>query len=248
MEEGVIRCRLDLVIRLEDTTTGMPVSEYGAKFLFNDKPIYPKSDGNGNFILINSGRENGLMQANVDGYEPCFVYVEYEKLDERMPTVDLFLIPSENLFADPKDVFTLSGRLEGIAALEAIHLGRPSSSTREYDPKRRILTIFMPNRRMNMIHSYYGIANIAQGRFEDITILSDLGGKKVRLKEPLQEEFSPNSPIFRIIFGQVDANGNYLLRVRNDGKNQKHLIRYVVNDEVRFKTIDFNQIDEDTLD
>jgi hypothetical protein len=106
----------------------------------------------------------------------------------------------------------------------------------------------MPNRRMNMIHSYYGIANIAQGRFEDITILSELGGKKVRIKEPLQEEFSPNSPIFRIIFGKVEEDGSYLLRVRNDGKNQKHLIRYVVNDEVRFKPIDFNDFDGTTLD
>jgi hypothetical protein len=248
LEKGVIRCRLDLVIRLEDTTTGMPVGERGVQFTLNDKTIFPRHSGDGNYILVNSGRENGLMRANVNGYEPSFVYVDYEKLDEQMPSIDLFLIPSENMFLDPDDIFTLSGRLEGLTSLEAIHLGRPSSSTREYDPKRRILTIFMPNRRMNMIHSYYGIANIAQGRFEDITILSELGGKKVRIKEPLQEEFSPNSPIFRIIFGKVEEDGSYLLRVRNDGKNQKHLIRYVVNDEVRFKPIDFNDFDGTTLD
>ena len=248
MEEGVIRCKLDLVIRLTDTTTGMAVSEYSAQFTFNKKPIRPRPGDNGNYILVNSGRENGLMQAEVFGYEPSSAYVDYEQLDENMPMIDLFLIPSENMFPDPQDIFTLSGRLEGLSSLEAVHLGRPSSSTREYDPKRRILTIFMPNRRMNMIHSYYGIANIAQGTFEDITIVSDLGGKRVRLKEPLQEEFSPNSPIFRIIFGKVGEDGSYLLRVRNDGKNQKHLIKYVVNGEVRFKTVDFNRIDETTLD
>ncbi|MBR1629775.1 MAG: hypothetical protein IJ679_11015 [Lachnospiraceae bacterium] len=248
MEENVIHSRLDLLIRLQDTTTGMSESERNAKFFYNGEQIRPIYRSGGNYILVNHGRVNGLMRAEVYGFEPLEVEVDYEKLDENMPAVDLFLIPSENEFAREKDLLTLSGRLEGLSFVEAINLSRPLSSTREYDPKRKILTIYMPNRRMNMVHTWYGIVRQGKAEFEKIRILRELSNRKVLLDEPLSQEFVPNAPICRIIFGIVYPDGRYLLRVQNDGRNLKHLVRYQVGDEVRCKLVDFHQLEGAWLD
>ena len=248
MEENVIHSRLDLLIRLQDTTTGMSESERNARFFYNGEPFQPIYRYSGNYILVNHGRENGLMRAEVYGYEPLEVEVDYGTLDENMPAVDLFLIPSENEYAGEKSLLTLSGRLEGLSFVEAINLSRPLSSTREYDPKRRLLTIYMPNRRMNMVHTWYGIVGQGKTDFEKIRIMHDLSDRKVLLDEPLSNEFVPNAPICRIIFGKVYPDGRYLLRVRNDGRNLKHLVRYQVGDEVRCKLVDFHQLEGVVLD
>lgn len=238
MSGSVIHNRLDLLIRLQDTTTGLSVGERGLKFLYNGKEVRPAPRGYGNYILINQGRENGLMQIKVYGYEPFEAVVDYGQLDERLPVLDAFLIPSEEMHFG-QDLLTLSGHLEGLKSIEAVHLARPLSGLREFDPKRRVMTVYMPNRRMNMTHTYYGLVNSAEGFFEDFVVLEELDDKKVRLKEPLQHEFAPNTPICRLIFGKTDADGRYLLRVRKTGKNLKHMVRFETEEGTDYRIIDF---------
>ncbi len=245
-KDGVIRSRLDLLIRLQDTTTGLSVEDRGFSFLMDGKEFRPVSRGFGNYILINYGRENGLMQVVGYGYEPFTTYVDYDKLDERLPTVDVFLIPSENKGAG-RDMLSLSGTRQGLSSLECIHPGRPLSGIREFDPKKKIMTIYAPNRRMNMVHSYYGLLHSERTSYETFEISEQIDSNKVRLTEPLQEEFAVNDPICRRIFGMVDDKGNYLMRVRDDGKKQVHLIRYVIDGEVRYQSVDFREAGEVTL-
>jgi hypothetical protein len=245
--EGVIICRLDLAIRLQDTTTGLEVSERNTRFILGDEEVRPISRGFGNYILINHGRENCLMQVLVYGFEPYSAYIDYEDLDERLPAVDVFLIPSEK-DDTRRDFISLSGKLKGISSLECIHPNRPFSSIREFDKKKKIMTIYAPNRRMNMVHTYYGLLGVGTGTYECIEITEQIDNQKVVLKEPLQQEFSVNAPICRRLFGKVDDEGNYLLRIRNDGKNLKYLVRYVVGEDVRYKSVDFHNLEGVTLD
>jgi hypothetical protein len=215
--KGVITARLDLLIRLQDTTTGLLVEERNVIFKMNGEEFRPTSRGFGNFILINHGRENGLMHVDVYGYEPFETYVDYEQMDERLPTVDVFLIPSENGMSGPK-MLSLSGTLKGLSSLECIHMGRPVAGIREFVPKRRLMTIYAPNRRMNMIHSYYGLYHAEAETYEPFEIQEQVESHKVRLTKPLEEEFAVNDPIYRRVFGQVREDGSYLIRVRDDGK------------------------------
>ncbi len=245
-KEGVIRSRLDLLIRLQDTTTGLSVDERAITFTMDGEQFRPTARGFGNYILINHGRENGLMQIDVLGFEPFKVYVDYEALDERLPTVDAFLIPSENDNSGPK-MLSLSGTLKGLSSLECIHPGRPLSGIREFDPKKRIMTIYAPNRRMNMVHSFYGLYHSEEDTYESIEIVEQLENHKVLLRNPLQDEFTVNSPICRRIFGQVDDDGRFLLRVRDDGKRQTYLVKYVVDGEVRYKSVNFHELEGVTL-
>ena len=245
-QEGVIRCTLDLLIRLQDTTTGLPVDDRSAQFIFDGEEFRPTARGFGNFILINHGRVNGTMQVNVYGYEPYRVEVNYEALDERLPAVDVFLIPSENTRSG-QEMLSLSGTLKGISSLECIHPGRPISGIREFEPKKKVMTIYAPNRRMNMIHSYYGLYHSEEDTYESIEIVEQIENNKVRLREPLHDEFTVNAPICRRIFGQVYPDGRYILKVRDDGKRQKYLVKYVVEGETRYKSVDFREDGEVTL-
>ena len=244
--DGVIQARLDLLIRLQDTTTGLLVEERNVKFIKNGEEFRPTARGFGNYILINYGRENGLMHVEVYGYEPFETYVDYEQMDERLPTVDVFLIPSENERTGPK-MLSLSGTLKGLSSLECIHPGKPLAGIREFNPKRRIMTIYAPNRRMNMVHSYYGLFHPDADTYEPFEIQEQIENSKIRLRSVLQEEFTANDPICRRIFGQVYEDGRYLMRVRDDGKRQVYLIRYVVDGETRYKRVDFLNDEEVTL-
>ena len=74
MAHETFRNTLDLWIRLQDTTTGMSAGERNVAFFFNGESIFPRSKTDGDFVLVNHGRENGLMRVEVFGYEPYEVY------------------------------------------------------------------------------------------------------------------------------------------------------------------------------
>lgn len=240
VQEGSIHNRLDLLIHLFDTTTGLVVEGRDIAFRLNGEPIRLQPREGGNYLLINQGRENGLMQIDVKGYEPCCIPVDYEALDERLPAVDAFLIPSEKL-RPGVEFFTLSGHLSQITGIRAIHLARPLSGIREFDPRRRIMTVYMPNRRVDMSSVCYSLYHVNEGTFEEFSVVEEIEGKRIRIKEPLKEPFAANSPICRTIFGQTDQEGNYLLRVRAGWRNQKHLVKYIVGGDVRYRMVDFNE-------
>ena len=247
VEEGLLRNRLDLLISLQDTTTGMVVEDRSVNFSLNGKTIRPAQRGNGNFILLNTGRENGLMRIEAFGYEPYEVDVDYEKLDAAMPAVEVFLIPSENVRRG-EGLLSFSGNLRGLTSLEAINLDKPICSFREFDPKHKVMTVFMPNRRMNMIHTYYGVANVRDGTYETIEVEKELPSGKIRVKELLTQEFPQNAPICRILHGQIKKNGDFLFRVRDSGADAVYLMKYKVGDTEKFRAVDFHNLSEVRLD
>ncbi len=235
------------MIRLIDAPTGAPVDERNIRFLRGDTPIVSHERGEGCYIFINIGRENSPMRVDVYGYVPQEVEVNYENLDERLPAIDVFLIPSEN--HRHKDILlTLTGRLSGLEAVEALHPGRPVTGIMEYDARKNVITVFSPNRRVNLTRFYYGIVQKETGTFIDIVVGEEMNGKKVKLKKPIEGEFSPNAPVCPVIFGHVEQDGSYMLCVRDDGDNLNYLVKYVVNGETRYKKIDFHQLDGEKLD
>lgn len=247
MEDNLIRNKLDLLISLQDTTTGIVVEDQSVGFKLNGRIIRPVSRGNGNFILLNTGRENGLMQIDVYGYEPYEVEIDYERLNPTLPAVEVFLIPSEN-FRRGEGLLSFSGTRPGLTSLEAINLDKPVCSFREYDPKHRVMTVFMPNRRMNMIHTYYGLANVRDGTYEVIEVDKELPNGRIKTKELLSQEFPQNAPICRILHGQIKRNGEFLFRVRDSGRDAVYLMKYVIDGTAKFKTVDFHDLTDFRLD
>ena len=247
MEEGKICYKLELMLRLIDTTTGIVVDEKDIHFQKDGKTVYAHTKGEGCFIFIGDCRENGLMQIEVYGFEPKKVWLDYEHLDSILPSMDIFLIPSENRQRG-EALLTLTGTRSGLEAVEALHPGRPITSIRDFDAKKRVMTVLSPNRRMNLENLSYGLLNVEQSSFQDIEIVEELTDKKVRLRKPLEAGYSPNAPICRIIYGQVEEDGSYILRVRDDGSNLKYLVKYILNGDTRYKLIDFHELEGVRLD
>ena len=243
---SIIHYKLDLILQLVDATTGSSVDEQNVQIYSNGEPQTPISRGNGNFVFINTGRSDHTLTLRVFGYEDCQVNVQYEKLDERMPLMQVFLIPSEN-FAKGERLLSLSGNLPNLEEIEAVSLTQSNYFTSEFNERKLLLKLFLPQGRLSMGNVHYGLINEEQNRYEHIEIVDEVLPDTVRLKEPLQETFKVNAPISKVIFGKVSPDGSYLLRIRDNAKVQRYLVRYRVNGETRFQIVDFNQCRENEL-
>ena len=240
MAASVISARLDLLVRLFDTTTGATVDERSVYFMRNGIPVRPESRGVGIYVFINVGREDFLMQLKVHGYEDYETQVIYEELDERLPVCNVFLMPSENTSLG-RDILSFSGTLPFLKKIEAVNLNKSLCMVGNLNSRTQTMTVFHPSGgRLVLDESYYGLLSEDRKSYERIEVEKMLTPQSVKLKSPLQGEFAPNLPIARIVYGVADADGNYLLRVSNDGADTRYLVRYEVGEEVRFQEIDFN--------
>ncbi len=230
----MIRRRLDLLIRLIDTTTGLAVSSQSVVFKKDGKVLPVRQKGEGNYIFIDIGRENSFMELSAYGYDPQVITLDYETLDPNLPSIDVFLIPSENT----PQVRSLTGKVRGLTSVEAVQLGKPVCSISEFEPKDNRMTLFLPNKRMNMEDGHYGLLHEEKG-YEHFVVKEQRSPVSVILTEPLAEEFAVNSPIAQVVFGHVDEKGNYTLRVLDSAEHPKYLVRFTTADGDRYKVYDF---------
>ncbi|MBQ7584502.1 MAG: hypothetical protein IJT24_07805 [Lachnospiraceae bacterium] len=244
MEASVISAKLDLLVRLIDTTTGAQVTERNIVFKRDGTPVRPEPKDPGVYIFINTGREDFLMRIEVFGYEIYEERVRYEELDDRLPECDVFLMPSESMSRGEK-VLSFSGTLPFLKKIEAVCLDRPVCYAKEINRKTNELTVYTAGGgRVSLNDRYYGLLNADKTSYEKIEVEAGTSLQSVRLKEPVREEQISNLAVARVIFGRVSGNGDYLIRVRNSGTGIKHLIRYEAGEEVRFRVIDFESQEE----
>ena len=239
MNASVIRFRLDLLVRLIDTTTGGSVEERNVRFFRDGKVVRPATRGGGNYVFLNCGREDFELEIRVYGYDPFRMSVRYETLEDAMPVIEAFLIPSEN-GSGGYPVLGLSGRLPGIQSIQAVNVNATCCCISEFDERRRIMKLFGVH-RSGMDGIYYGLLHPDRQDYEPFAIQKAVGKDSVKIDHPLKEPFSVNAPISRIIFGNVTAEGDYCIRVRDDRERLVHLVRYVVEDEARFRMVDFRR-------
>jgi len=233
---SVIRARLDLVLHFIDATTGFPVHEAQVLFKTERDDMKFASRGNGSYILINTGRENFLMQIVVKGYEAVDVSINYEELDEIMPLKNVFLIPSEKTNAGG-DVLFLKGNLPGLQSVSLVETNKVLATTNSYDPKKRVIQLFERSYRLNTEGSSYGIINRELKGFEVFEVEELPNESKIKLLRPLKEEFQRNAQIARVVNGYVYPNGDYLIAVRNDSAKKTVIVRFET-DEISFKELD----------
>ena len=51
----------------------------------------------------------------------------------------------------------------------------------------------------------------------------------------------------RVVFGSVREDGEYMLKVRDSGQSLRYLVRYELEDEVRFSEVDFKALKEGSV-
>lgn len=182
----------------------------------------------------------------VYGYEPCQLEVHYDMLDAVMPLQQAFLIPLQQTLKGWA-VCSLTGTLSGLEEIEAVSLTQSFFSIHTFDARKCLMKVFASQGRLAMEHVYYGLFCADRSRYERFAVAEEIFPDTVRLKEPLKEPFSVNAAISRVVFGTVSPDGHYLLRVRDDARLLNYLVRYRVNGEERFQTVDFHNCKENEL-
>ncbi|MCR5251322.1 MAG: hypothetical protein K6E50_12010 [Lachnospiraceae bacterium] len=237
---SVLRAQLGLLIRLIDTTTGAAVEESNVQFFVNGLKARPAPRGDGCFVFINIERINFRLDVEAFGFEKAGIDVRYEELEDRIPTCDIFLIPSERN-AKGGTVIGIFGNLPFLEAMEAVDLNRPVCRLSDYKEKKcQMSVIKQAGRILDMSYGHYGLLQADGNSYEKLFVSETDAVSIIQLKEALQMPYTVNAPIFRIVFGSVDKEGNYLLRVRDDSKDQKYLIRYVYRAEVYYQQVDLH--------
>lgn len=242
MSGSFIHVSLDLVLRLMDTTTGRVPAANVVRFLRGQETLSAMNKGDGCFVFVNLGREDFLMRIEAAGYEAQEVPVSFSGVESGAVSLDVFLMPSENERRGGR-VITLAGKLPKLSSIEAVSLSMPVCSISEFDSKQNIMTLFLPSRRIVMESVCYALVHESESTFEPFEVETEISAVSVRVKKPLEQEYAMNAPISRVVFGRVDAKGNYLLRVRDSGSELKYLIRYVVDGTEAFQEVDFHNLE-----
>ncbi|MCR5453253.1 MAG: hypothetical protein K6F00_11570 [Lachnospiraceae bacterium] len=244
---ATIGFKLDLAMVLVDTTTGRVVTEKGAAFLRNGEAEPPIDKGGGNYIYINKGRENFTLGVKLKGYEDYSGLVDYDKINANLPLFTVFLIPSTQGIPKGDPLVSLSGKLSGLTEIEAVRTSRPGYCINEFKPKKGTMSYFSMNGSRSMDGVNYGIVHVEQGDYEPIEVVSNQPDYTVKLKEPILEEFVTNAPICRIIYGSVDEEGNFLLRLRDSADEIPVILRYCVDDQWYFLQGEFHCLSDSLM-
>lgn len=229
--EAAICYRLDLVIRLVDTTVGSPVTERQVLFRENGRMLSFLSRGAGTYVLVNGERKKRQISIAVRGYLETTADICYEALTGRYPEVYVELIPERPKYGG-WDFMDISGNLPGISSVAAVCLTAPSARAVSYNAEKRQMRI-LPARELN--EKTYALIHSQTDSFEEFCVASVKKKVLLRLEHPLETAFQPEEEIARIVRGRTETNGNYLLRLRGDGQGLQYLIRYVVNGKTNFR-------------
>ena len=235
MAEEIFSYQLDLIIRLIDTTTGIPVTEHQAAFLEDGHVLALLERDEGLYVLLNHGRRRTRLHIDVKGYEPVDVSVDYEVLNPKFPELEIPLIPlpRERGF---EDLYTLSGTISGLSCVSAVRLEAPVALISGYVQRKQVLKLFTAK---DMAEKTYALVHKDAQQFEEITVAKRIDRLNFKLLKPLEGGFKPEEPLARIIRGRVEEDGTYLLRVRDMGGSNVYLIRFEVDGEAHYEQVNF---------
>ena len=226
-----IRHKLSFAVMLIDTTSGRGIDEKNVQFYKNDEEFKMGGKNNGVYLAINIEPVNFNLRINIQGYEEKELYVDFDELNEKMPLVELYMIP--------KDAVSLKGRLKGITELQAASEDESSVFLSGYDEKKKVVRLFNPH-SVKLMESQYAVIHRDKGDFEIFKPVKEGGMDTVPVKDSLKEPFKVNDPISRLVHGDVGKDGSYLLKVRDLKTEKNFIVRFVVNGKTYFQRVDFN--------
>lgn len=243
MADAEVHYKLDLIVRLVDTTTGRKVEQKQVVFKSSGQmlPFLQRDDGV--YILLNKGRNNMVLEISAIGYLPIKLEIRYEELSETFPEVEVPMIPE----ISPKgfvEMLTVEGQYEGLTSIAAVSLKKQHGIVAGYQEKKQVLKLFYSKQ---LEENSYAVIHEQQQEFEEFRIKRRLDKLSVQLVSPLEAACRPETKIARIVRGIVDADGRYLLRILEDGGGTEYLVRYVVNGKASFKRVStegFKLLDE----
>lgn len=240
----VITAKLSLALRLIDTTTGKELQELDIRFYRGENILRPMRKGDATYVFVNEGREDFLMHITARGYDEADIQVTYEKLDQRLPMIDVFLMPSERNRVGGQ-VLEIHGSLSEPEYIEAINLNRPIALYHSIQQKKDIvkLTLLPMTAGGGVVldNMTYAMLDQAKERYDWFKVREQEAQLRVLLDGPPEGEHKLNDEIFRIIYGRAGPDGRFTLKVRDDGSTLPYLIRFKTGGKVYYRHLDFHE-------
>ena len=233
---ATIRHRLDLALRLIDTVDGKTIENRKAEFYTELKGIRAIPKEGGIYLFLNIDREAFEIEIHVYGYEKRKVFIDFLE-EEKVPIRDIYLLPLENPIRD--DILTLRGNLPGIEEIEAVSLDNVNCCIKEFDAGKKIMTV-LNQRNVRFHHVYYGLVNREKTAYEKFKVEKEISPQEIICKNKLEKEYFINQPISRIIFGQINEKGDFVLKVTGDEK-AVYIVKYVLSGETFYQRVDFHE-------
>ena len=233
--QSTIHHRLDLALRLINSVTGRVIEERNTRFLTQSPGLSAIPRGGGLYLFLNIEKRDFDMEVLVYGFEPQKVRICFSENKEKLPIHEIYLIPLDNPIKE--NVLTLRGNISGIEEIEAVSLMDVNCCIKEFDARKRIMTV-LNQRNLRFHHIHYGLINRERTAYEHFEVEKEISVQEIKCKRALIEPFQINLPIVRVIFGQVNEHGDYVLKVANE-ETAQYLVRYVVDGEVFFQKVDF---------
>ena len=241
--EASVTFALDLVVRLIDTTTGYPVTERQVMFYENDRPVSFVRKSDGVYVSMNRGRKDCVLRVQAKGYLEETIRVCYADLAGKYPEIFLNLIPELPAYGYT-DILELKGNLPGMESVCAVSMTTSDARAAAYQEKKQQLKLFDSSR---LTEQAYALIHSSPESFEEFRLMSVKNRLILKLEFPLQTVCRPEELVSRIVRGRTDESGNYLLRIRGDGRGTDYLVRYVVNGQTKFKRIVFDNPEDRRL-
>lgn len=225
MADAEIYYKLNLIVRLVDTTTGKKIKERQVIFKADNQILALKRKDEGVYILLNYAGNDMILDISAIGYLPMQTKICFEELSARLPEVEVPLIPEtgRNQFID---YLTLEGKKPGITSVAAVSFRNPHGALISYQPRRQSLKLYYAK---TFEEQSYAVIHEETQEFEEFRVEKKLNKLEIKLASPLVAKCEPKEKIGRIVRGKVDPDGHYLLRVLEDGSGTEYLIRYVVD-------------------
>jgi len=239
----LISAKLTLAVRLIDTTTGRDITEPNVRFTIDGNDFMPMKKGDGLYAFVNVGRDDFLMQIDVYGYDTKVIPVIKEELDQKLPMLDVFLMPSEKNRAYG-EVLEVYGTLSDLSYIEAINLNRPialfhSSQTKKEVHKISLLSM-TPGGGVSLDSLKYALLSETGSFYDTFKVLEQDSTTTVRISKALRNEHKLNDRIFRILYGDVKPEGDFVLKVRDDASSLPHLLHFAAGGKEYFREIDLH--------
>lgn len=240
MADQRISYRLDLVVYIYDTTNGLVVEDDKIHFFRDGLRILPLDKGGGCYCLINEKREDFCLRIEAPGFHEYETLIHYEELDKRYPIVEAHLLPKARTIGY-NNIIEIRGNVPGISNLRAVSVSKRVAIVGGYQERRKTLKLF---NALDMDEKCYAIiheddeGNIS---FETFSIAKQNDRLSLVLEEPLKVPVRTEEIITRILHGQTNSDGSYLLCVRESGKDMTYIISYEINGEGRSKIIHFDK-------
>ena len=239
------RHSLDLALRLVDTATGRVLAGRDLELRRDGRRVRPLEKEDGYLIFLGEGRRDFDLSVRLRGYEPRQVRVAYAALDKALPLLELHLIPGKD-YAPGVPCFSLEGTCPGITALDAVRAGDSACLIREFDPRKRLVTLFNPH-KLELDRTFYALVDPDRETYEPFRLVKRIDFQVYKTDRVIETRFGNYFPVCPMVFGGEDPDGGYRLRVRDETAQARWIVRWEAGGQTFFQTVDFHRPETLTL-